>query len=396
MTANRPRSFRTLTLLDAFDPRVESTWRTLEAAARPAYFLTWGWIESWLAELPREVLPQLAVISEGDVAIGACFLGRHRVLRHGIVPVRGLYLNTTGIRRFDELCIEHNGVLCRPGTPWPLAELVALMPSGWDELHLPAIDGDAMDPLTIGPDYQVLVDRTVPAPFVDLSRVRAADYLSLLSPNTRSQIRRARKAVGRCELEVARSTAHALEIFGDMVARHTASWRERGEPGAFADPWFERFHRRLIVRRFGHGEIELLRLRAGETTIGCIYNLIANGRVLFYQSGLTAFADPHVKPGYLCQAAAIEHAAAEGRAIYDLLGSSARYKQSLSTEAAQLVWVRVQRRLARFSIEGQAQRWKRAYEAWRATWHRAERPAAARSSDLRTDAPRPTATARDR
>jgi CelD/BcsL family acetyltransferase involved in cellulose biosynthesis len=367
MMASHP-STRRLAMLDALDPRVEPIWRSLEAAARPAYFLTWGWVENWLAELPREALPQLAVIHEGDVAVGACFLGRLRVLRHGFVPVRGMFLNTTGIPRFDELCVEHNGLLCRPGTAWPLAELVRLLPGGWDELVLPAVDSGVLDPLGVDPEHQVLVDRTVPAPFVELSRVRAADYLSLLSANTRTQLRRARKVVGRCELEVARSTAHALEIYGDLIGRHTASWRERGQPGAFADPWFERFHRRLIERRYDHGEIELLRLRAGEMTIGCIYNLISNGRVLFYQSGLAQFDDPHVKPGYLCHAAAIEHAAASGHASYDLLGSNARYKQSLSTGEAQLVWIRVQRRLARFSIEGQAQRWKRAYEAWRASW----------------------------
>jgi hypothetical protein len=386
MTTSGPQAARALTMLDAFDPRVESTWRTLEAAARPMYFLTWGWIETWLSELPHEALPRLAVIHEGDVPVGACFLGRRRLLRHGIVPVRGMFLHATGIRRFDELCVEHNGLLCRPGTALPLAELVRLLPGGWDELVMPALDAGALGPLTAGPDHQVLVDRAVPAPFVELSRVRAADYLSLLSPNTRAQLRRARKTVGRCELEVARSTQHALEIYGDLVALHTASWRERGEPGAFADPWFDRFHRRLIERRFERGEIELLRLHASGMTIGCIYNLIANDRVLFYQSGLAQFGDPHVKPGYLCQAAAIEHAAGAGRAIYDLLGSAARYKQSLSTDEARLVWVRVQRRLARFSIEDQAQRWKRAYETWRASWQiRAGRSGGGRSSGARAE-----------
>src|SRR5262249_50784750 len=142
-----------------------------------------------------------------------------------------------------------------------------------------------------------LVDREIAAPFVDLAQVRAAgDYLALLSANTRAQIRRARRALGACELEIAGSTAHALEIYDELVELHSASWRARGQDGAFADPWFERFHRRLIERRFAHGETELVRLRAGRTTIGCVYNLIANDRVLFYQSGLARFDDPRVKP----------------------------------------------------------------------------------------------------
>jgi CelD/BcsL family acetyltransferase involved in cellulose biosynthesis len=366
MTANPPQSVHRLALIDARDPCVGPIWRTLEAAARPTYFLTWGWIETWLAMLPREAMPELAVITAGGLEVAACFFGRRQAVRHGVMPVRGMFLNTTGVHRFDELCVEHNAVLSLPGAAWPLAALVDLLPADWDELVLPAVDRGVLDPLVAGDGYQVVIDREVPAPFVDLSRVRAADYLSLLGANTRAQIRRARRIVGRCELEVARSTAHALEIYGELVALHTASWRDRGQPGAFADPWFDSYHRTLIERRFEHGEIELLRLRASGQTLGCIYNLIANDRVLFYQSGLARIADPHVKPGYLCQAAAIEHAAASGRAIYDFLGSNARYKASLSTDATQLVSFRVQRRLARFAIEGQIQRWKRAFQAWRA------------------------------
>lgn len=356
-----------LTLLDARDPSVGPIWRSLEAVARPSYFLSWGWVSTWLAALPEPALPELAVITRDGAAIAAGFLGRRRQLRHGVVPTRGLHLNATGLDELDELCVEHNRLLCAPGTACSLRTLVDVLPADWDELMLPAVDDDTFDPLDIDPGYQVHVDREVSAPYVDLASVRATgDYLALLGSNTRAQIRRARRAVGRCELEIASSAAHAIEIYDELVALHTVSWRDRGQPGAFADPWFDRFHRTLIAERFAHGEIELLRLRAGGKTIGCIYNLIANGRVLFYQSGLARFDDPHVKPGFLCHAQAIEHAAASGQGVYDLLGGDARYKASLSTGASRLVWLRVQRRLARFAVENQVQRWKRQLAAWRA------------------------------
>jgi CelD/BcsL family acetyltransferase involved in cellulose biosynthesis len=354
----------TLALLDAQDPHVEPIWRALEAAARPAYFLTWGWISTWLEALPAAARPQLAVVRQGATAVAACFLGRRRLLRHGLVPTRTRSLNATGVAQFDELCIEHNAMLCVPGIAWPLQALIEGLPSDWDELALPAIDATPLAP----PDgYQLVVDREVSAPYVDLARVRAAgDYLSLLGANTRAQIRRARRLVGPCTLEVASSPAQALEIYEELVALHTASWRRRGEPGAFADPWFDRFHRRLIAQRFAHGEIELLRLRAHGQTVGCVYNLVAHGRTLFYQSGLAPFPSPQIKPGYLCQAAAIEHAAASGAAIYDLLGGDARYKASLSTGATRLIWVRVQRPLVRFALEESVRDLRRAYRAWRA------------------------------
>ncbi|MEO7729674.1 MAG: GNAT family N-acetyltransferase [Kofleriaceae bacterium] len=359
-----PGARLTLALLDAGDREVEPIWRALEAAARPVYFLTWGWVSTWLAQLPVEARPQLAVVRQGATAVAACFLGRRRLLRHGVVPTRTRYLNATGLPQFDELCIEHNTMLCVPGVAWPLQALIDGLPADWDELALPAIDATPLAP----PDgYQLVIDREVAAPYVDLAKVRAAgDYLSLLGGNTRAQIRRARRLVGPCELEVARTPADALEIYDELVALHTASWRRRGEPGAFADPWFERFHRRLIIERFAHGETQLLRLRAGGKTLGCVYNLVAHGRTLFYQSGLADAADPRVKPGYVCQAAAIEHAAAAGGAIYDFLGGDARYKASLSTGASRLIWARVQRRLVRFALEERARHLRRAFLAWRA------------------------------
>jgi hypothetical protein len=347
-----------LELIDARDTRVEPIWRALEAVARPTYFLTWGWIENWLASLPVDEIPQLAVITDAGAIAAGCFLGRRRLLRHG----------------------------------WTLASVLALIPRDWDEVFLPAIES-GMIPVDDGGEFRVHVDRDMPAPFVDLARVRAAgDYVGLLGQSTRSQIRRARRGVGPCSLEVAEDAEQALAIFDELVELHAASWRERGQPGAFADPWFVQFHRRLISRRFAVGEIQLVRLRAGGATIGCLYNLIAYGQVLFYQSGLAPCADPKIKPGYLCHAAAIEHAAAAGHATYDLGGGGSRYKTALSTDAKRLVWVRIQRPLARFAIEDRVRGWKRALESRiRSTPHapRAAPRVGGEASEIRAHGQRP-------
>jgi hypothetical protein len=46
-----------LDLFDAHDARTEQIWRSLEAVAQPAYFLSWAWIENWLAVLPSDERP---------------------------------------------------------------------------------------------------------------------------------------------------------------------------------------------------------------------------------------------------------------------------------------------------------------------------------------------------
>lgn len=363
-----------LELLDPFGPGVEALWRGLQARARPSYFLTWGWIENWLASLPRPDAPRLAVLARDGAGDGgpaaAFFLGRRRLLRHHVLPSRARFLNATGSPRADELCIEHNGVLHPPGAPPTLAEVIALLPDDWDELFLPGVDAAAFADLADlatrpQPAYQLRVERDLPSPFVDLARVRATPggYLACVAPNTRAQLRRARRLVGEAELEAAADVPQALAFYDELVALHARRWEAAGEAGAFADPWFDAFHRRLIARRFAHGEIQLLRLRAGGATLGCLYNLVADGRILFYQSGLAAHPDPHVKPGYLCHAAAIERAAADGHAVYDLLAGAARYKQSLATDAGRLWWAVVQRPRRRFALEARLRRWRAARRA---------------------------------
>ncbi|MCE9575382.1 MAG: GNAT family N-acetyltransferase [Deltaproteobacteria bacterium] len=346
--------------------QVAAVWRALEHSAQPLYFLTWGWIVTWLACLPRVDVPELAVVFDNGEPIAAGFLGQRRLRRHHILPSRARYLNATGVVHHDELCAEHNAVLCAPGRRLRAAELVGLVPDDWDELFLPAAARSAFPDLagegSVVAGCRVRIDREVASPFIDLAQVRGSPggYLGLLGSNTRAQIRRARRAIGPLELEAARDPREARAMFDELITLHTRTWNARGEGGAFADPWFRRFHEQLIDTRFAHGEIELLRLRSGATTVGCLYNLVANGRVLFYQSGLATFDDKHVKPGYLCHAAAIERAAAAGHAIYDLLGGDARYKRCLATGEDQLAWFRLQRPRTRFLIEDWVRTQKRA------------------------------------
>jgi CelD/BcsL family acetyltransferase involved in cellulose biosynthesis len=245
------------------------------------------------------------------------------------------------------------------GSPPPFHEILARLPGGWDELYLAALDAD-------GPIARQLLDRDgplwmridrVPCPIVDLAKVReAGDYTKMLGGSTRSQIRRSRKlygARGKLVLEVAASPAQALAFFDELVELHRRAWSDRGGPGAFL-PFVHTFHRRLIERRHAAGEVQLLRARAGDTTIGCLYNFVWQGNVLFYQSGLAYEADHKLKPGLVCHALAIEHDARAGHHWYDFLAGQSRYKQSLSTGARELVWVRLQQPRLRFALENAA------------------------------------------
>jgi CelD/BcsL family acetyltransferase involved in cellulose biosynthesis len=354
-----------LDLIAAGDPRIESIWRALEAQAQPSYFLTWGWIENWLAALPAEERPSLAVISNGGEPAAAFFLAQRRVRRNFVLQSNALYFNATGSPRHDEVAIEHNGMLAAPGARRSLSGLLEMLPAEWDELYLPAIDRYAFDDLgaptsPLATRYKVSLEREVSAPFVDLDAVRNVDggYEALLHPSTRTQLHRARDIAGDVEIEIADDEDHAMDIWGELLRLHARRWASRGLRGAFASSWFEQFHRRLILSRLRHGELQLVRVSAAGKTLGCLYNLVSHGRVMFYQCGLASLDNPFAKAGYLCHAVAIEHNARAGHAIYDLVGGRARYKENLATGASRLVWVRVQRPLARFSIEENLRRWR--------------------------------------
>lgn len=355
---------RDLQLIDVRDSDVGRIWQSLEARGQHSYFLSWGFIENWLASLSADERPSLAVILDRGQPSAAFFLAHKRLRRNLLMTSNALYFNATGSPKRDELGIEHNGMLAAPGARRSLAAVLELLPGEWDELFLPAIDRYAFDDLgaassPLAARYKVRIEREAIAPFVDLEAVRTVDggYDALLPPSTRTLLERSRSLLGGVDLEVALDVRHALDIYGELLRLHAHRCAARGMRGAFADPWFERMHRRLIQNRLAHGEIQLMRLKVGDSTLGCLYNFIHRGRVVFYQCGLASYDDPQIKPGYLCHAVAIEYNALARHSFYDLLGGQARYKESLATGINRRVWLRVQRPLARFSLEDGVKRW---------------------------------------
>lgn len=337
-------------------PAVEAIWRSLVESAKPSYFLSWPWVENWLATLPGHVRLRLLSIFADGIPVAACFIGRRTIRRAKLVFSRALYLNATGHPQLDDIMIEHNAWLARSPDQWPLARLLEYLPGGWDELFLNAMDSGAL----AGPrppwPIKLRINKSTPCPTVSLDRVRAAKdgYLSLLGAETRSQIRRSARIYesrGPLAVDVASDLATGRTIFEELVALHQASWTRRGRPGAFSEPYLLKFHERLIEKRLAHGEIQLVRVRAGQQTVGCLYNFVWDGIVSFYQSGFAHEDDNKLKPGLVCHAEAVRHNAEVGHETYDLLAGAARYKRSLSTSTSELVSVTVQRPRPQFFIE---------------------------------------------
>jgi CelD/BcsL family acetyltransferase involved in cellulose biosynthesis len=369
--------------------RIEAVWTQFAREVECSYFQSWGWMENWLQSLPPRARVQLAVIREGAEPVSAFFLGHGTVVNRHIFRSQAYLLNQTGRWEYDRLYIEHNRILCADGWRGSLQQMLALLPGRWEEIYLSALSAEcfpatALESVTA--PYELSLVKEMPCPYVNLDSVRqrAGDYLALLSSSVRSQVKRAYKLYGErgpITREVARDVPSALAIYDELIELHQASWAERGQKGAFATAYFRDFHRRLIERRHAAGEIQLVRVRAGEKTIGCLYNFVYQGVVSFYQSGLASESDNRLKPGYVCHVEAVKENAVAGCREYDFLAGVEDYKARLSTHQRSLIWARVQKPRLKFRVERVARRLALAgeakYRAWKSRKGRERSPGAA-------------------
>jgi CelD/BcsL family acetyltransferase involved in cellulose biosynthesis len=331
------------------DPtELEARWRALEEQSTCSFFQSWTWTGCLLRKrFPRPVL--LEARQDGVTAALALFNRRGGWTR----PDR-LWLGASGIADLDTVFVEHNGVLLargredlltaclraalkRPFAPGPRRRARTLILSGVGEDHVRAAQA-------LG---RLQVRETHSSPFVDLAAIRAArsNYLDTLSSNARYQIRRSMRrygAAGPLCIRRAETIEEAYAFFGSLAELHQATWTRRGKPGAFANRNFVTFHRELIGRAFPRREIDLLRVSAGSSVVGYLYNFRYHGMVLTYQSGFAyALADSHRKPGLTCHALAIELYLGEGEQIYDFLAGDDRYKLTMANASAKQYWVSI-------------------------------------------------------
>lgn len=317
-------------------------WRALQAQAEPRFFTGWTWIGCWLEHLEASVRPQLVRVHLGDEVVGLGVLVPQRLRRLRCWPSRALHLHATGQRQQDDITVEHNGWLVRRG----LAEAVqaAVATQIWalapevDQLRLPGVAADHEGWRAAPPPVACVRELSEPAYRVDLSALRAPprEYLSTLGAQTRSTVRRSLRlyeGLGTLRLTPAGDLAQALHFLDRLKHFHQAAWTARGLPGAFANPLFDHFHRRLIAAAFPAGLVQMLRVAAGSAEVGYLYNFVEGGQVMSYQSGFHfGLTGRNHHPGLVTHMLAVQRALDQGLDAYDFLAGEARYKQQLSNQ----------------------------------------------------------------
>jgi len=268
-------------------------------------------------------------------------------VRKGPFAIRRVYLNTAGEDDADSACIEFNGLLCRPGYEPGVARALRahIDTEPWDELAAPGmLDGASLRALSAAFADAHGVARTTRSYYVSLSDLRheGKDVAELLSARERTRYRqnvRKYSALGELVLDEAATTDQALEFLGQLARLHQKTWTARGEAGSFASRAFWDYHHGLVERCFPLGWIQLLRLRAGATTIGYHYSFVFGARSYFYQCGYDYDLGEKTAPGVILHTLAIRHAAQRGLDDYDFMAGDMEYKRRFASSSQPMHWM---------------------------------------------------------
>jgi len=315
-------------------------WTALEQAVeRPALSCSWAWTETWLAHY-GDVVPHRFLLGSADGeprGIALLTQAPRRPLRP-----RTLHLGTAGEPPGSSVYVERNALLTaaddRPAFATALLDHL-LAEGGWDRMRFDGMRAEDADALLQG--RAGVTREQQESPVADLTA--GDDVVDALSSSRRQRVRRALRGFGDVDAEWAETPEQARAILDELIALHQARWTAEGAPGAFASDRFTAFHRALVERLLPEGRVALLRVHRGGQVVGCLYGLVEDGRLLFYQSGLRRYEDNRLKTGVVAHVAFMRACRDRGLTVYDFLAPAVRYKEELSTRAERLVWAELAR-----------------------------------------------------
>lgn len=321
---------------------LEKIWSDLEHRASPSFFTSWTWVGCEFEARFSE--PYLLRVSDGEELVGLALFNRHRRLFR--FPT--FYLGASGQAESDSVFVEHNGPLLVRPTPEMTSDVFRHLLGFIARGRLGALvecPGAAehvyQGAQAAGATFNV-VERIAPYRDLVALRMQGGELVSTLSANSRYQLRRSQRSYeqsGTLRVERAQSETEAFEFLRSLVVLHQARWRRRGRIGAFS-PNTMPFHMALVARGMPRGEIDLLRISAGERVLGYLFNFIKSNVVHNYQCGFDYDnAAAHEKPGLTSHLMAIQYYLHRGQIErYDFLAGEDRYKRTLSDKFVPLVW----------------------------------------------------------
>ena len=318
-------------------PDLERVWRDLESRSQKSVFLSWSWIKH-MSSCDESNINVLSVNYQSKV-IGLCLFKIKDTKIANIIKVKQCYLNRHGVDKLDQIWIEYNDFLV--DLSMEKAVKTAMLEYFFsnqlaDEVILGMSDlktsNDIISNNILGTNSRVIIQSS--GFIADLrSSSSLEEYLSTLSKNTRSQIKRSHrllKQLGTIELIEAESVNEKLEFFNQAGKIHSERWENTEFGTGFSNPSFVNFHYNLISEVAQHNVTKIFKLSLNNHALAYIYLLIEDEKWLFYLSAIKFHSDNRIKIGLLFHSLIIEKAIESRIHFYDFLAGTARYKQSLS------------------------------------------------------------------
>ncbi|MCI0637550.1 MAG: GNAT family N-acetyltransferase [Gemmataceae bacterium] len=289
------------------------------------------------------------------IGLAPLYVRRHWYRR--LVPFRRLEFLGADVSEDEGVSSEYLNLIAQAGREQQVAAAFVeqALEGGfgrWDEIVLPALAGDGPMPSFLHNAFAetgrlAQVTETTTASWIALPSTWE-EYLNLFPKKKRSGIRNALRdfedwAQGDWKLVEARTPVELTEGKKILHDLHRERWQVEKQAGVFASPRFLAFHDAYMAGALEKGQLQLFWLLVRGEPVAAIYNIIANGKIYFYQSGRRMDVPDKVRLGIVAIAHALKKAIAAGLREADFLGGPAVYKQQLTNASRPIVQLRVVR-----------------------------------------------------
>lgn len=323
---------------------LEKVWIDLESRSDSNFFLSWLWIGSWLDCFVDnftviEAKKSGITVGLGIIVTKPCALGSDKFrVKH--------YLHRTGVHEEDQIWIEYNDFLISTEQTDEIRYAMCSCIYYWlgksDALIIGASEPEKFNYMNeLGLSERKIWETN--NYYLELAPLRddGKSVLESIPRNSRYQINRSLREyqkIGEVTVNKMNSAEEALDLLKLAKPYHLARWGEGRTGSGLANPKFVLFHQMLISRGLQLGLIELNHIKAGDETIGIVYNFKYKNIIYFYFCSMNySHNSPHFKPGLVSHYLLIEKAIAEGADVYDFMGGVARYKSTFANKQGKLV-----------------------------------------------------------
>ena len=323
-----------------------TSWQTLLANSTHSYFQSVEWINAWFAHLADHQELDFWLMTNHKEPLAALFIGASTRKFLGIKSlIRGV-VQGVGNEEYDLITPEYTGLVYTDITQVDFALWSNTLLKYYHEVLIPYTSPEQSTCWLNQKHGRCLYNEATY--YADLNGFQDGELLfwQSMSKNTKKQLKTSLNAytkMGELTVEVAKDRQQAIEFLHQLGKLSSLKWEATHKNGAFDQQQFGIFHQNLIEAAFDNGQIQLLKITAGDHVIGYLYNFLYQGNVYFYQCGFVYLEQNKFRPGLVCHYLSMQLNANLGALNYDFLAGDNRYKQSLATKQANMPTLLLQR-----------------------------------------------------